>query len=48
VRRPDIALAQELLDWSPAVELEEGLGRTLAAGRDRQRSLRDLADASSS
>jgi dTDP-glucose 4,6-dehydratase len=31
VRRPDIALAQELLDWSPTVELEEGLRRTLAA-----------------
>ncbi|HSJ73832.1 MAG TPA: UDP-glucuronic acid decarboxylase family protein [Miltoncostaeaceae bacterium] len=31
VRRPDIALAQELLDWSPAVGLEEGLRRTLAA-----------------
>jgi len=30
VRRPDIALAQELLDWSPAVELEDGLRRTLA------------------
>jgi len=30
VRRPDIALAQELLDWSPAVELEEGLRLTLA------------------
>ena len=31
VRRPDIALAQELLDWSPAVELEHGLRLTLAA-----------------
>jgi dTDP-glucose 4,6-dehydratase len=31
VRQPDIALAQELLDWSPTVELEEGLRRTLAA-----------------
>jgi dTDP-glucose 4,6-dehydratase len=30
VRRPDISLAQELLDWTPAVELEPGLRRTLA------------------
>jgi dTDP-glucose 4,6-dehydratase len=30
VRRPDIALARELLDWSPRVELEEGLRTTLA------------------
>ena len=30
VRRPDIALAQELLDWSPAVDLEHGLRLTLA------------------
>jgi dTDP-glucose 4,6-dehydratase len=30
VRRPDIALARELLDWAPAVELEEGLRLTLA------------------
>jgi dTDP-glucose 4,6-dehydratase len=35
VRRPDIALAQELLDWTPTVELEEGLRRTLAGmGRE--------------
>ena len=31
VRRPDIALARELLDWEPTVELEEGLRRTLAS-----------------
>jgi dTDP-glucose 4,6-dehydratase len=31
VRRPDIALAHELLDWEPRVELEEGLRRTMAA-----------------
>ncbi len=31
VRRPDISLAQDLLDWTPTVELEEGLRRTLAA-----------------
>ena len=35
VRRPDISLARELLDWSPAVELEEGLRMTLAGmGRE--------------
>lgn len=31
VRRPDITLAQTLLDWSPTIELEEGLRLTLAA-----------------
>ena len=30
-RRPDITLAQKLLDWSPTIELEEGLRLTLAA-----------------
>jgi len=35
VRRPDISLARELLDWSPTVELEEGLRMTLAGmGRE--------------
>lgn len=29
VRRPDITLARELLDWAPTVELEEGLRLTL-------------------
>ena len=29
VRRPDISLARELLRWEPAVELREGLRRTL-------------------
>jgi dTDP-glucose 4,6-dehydratase len=29
VRRPDITRAQELLDWTPGVELEEGLRLTL-------------------
>jgi dTDP-glucose 4,6-dehydratase len=32
-RRPDISLAQRLLDWSPAVELEEGLRLTLEGMR---------------
>ena len=31
-RRPDISRAQELLGWSPAVSLRDGLGVTLAAG----------------
>jgi dTDP-glucose 4,6-dehydratase len=30
-RRPDITLARGLLDWSPTIELEEGLRLTLAA-----------------
>jgi nucleoside-diphosphate-sugar epimerase len=29
VRRPDITRAMELLDWKPAVTLEEGIRRTL-------------------
>jgi UDP-glucuronate decarboxylase len=29
-RRPDITRARELLDWQPAVQLEEGLTRTIA------------------
>ena len=29
VRRPDISLARELLDWEPEVRLEEGLERTI-------------------
>ena len=29
VRRPDITAARELLDWTPTVELREGLGRTI-------------------
>jgi dTDP-glucose 4,6-dehydratase len=30
VRQPDISLAQEKLDWSPLVSIEEGLKRTIA------------------
>ena len=29
VRRPDIALAREVLDWEPEIELREGLKRTI-------------------
>ena len=28
-RRPDISLAKEKLDWSPKIELEEGLKKTI-------------------
>jgi dTDP-glucose 4,6-dehydratase len=31
VRRPDITLARQLLDWEPVVHLREGLQRTLDA-----------------
>jgi nucleoside-diphosphate-sugar epimerase len=34
VRRPDIARAQRLLDWSPQVALEEGLCNTIRYFRD--------------
>jgi len=33
-RRPDISLAQEMLDWRPQVELKEGLARTVTYFRD--------------
>jgi len=33
-RMPDIACALELLDWEPAVPLEDGLGRTVAYFRE--------------
>jgi dTDP-glucose 4,6-dehydratase len=35
VRRPDITLARDLLDWSPTVALREGLQRTIAESGDR-------------
>ena len=28
-RKPDISLAKDVLDWSPKIELEEGLERTI-------------------
>ena len=34
-RRPDINRAREVLDWEPAVQLEEGLRRTLPYYRDQ-------------
>jgi UDP-glucuronate decarboxylase len=33
-RRPDISRAQKLLGWSPKVELDDGLERTIAWFRD--------------
>ncbi|MEO8295911.1 MAG: UDP-glucuronic acid decarboxylase family protein [Gemmatimonadota bacterium] len=35
VRKPDITLARTRLGWSPTVELEEGLGRTIEHFRSR-------------
>ncbi len=35
VRRPDIALARELLGWSPEISLREGLRRTIDESGDR-------------
>ena len=34
-RRPDISLAQRLLDWTPRVSLEDGLERTVRYARSR-------------
>jgi UDP-glucuronate decarboxylase len=33
-RQPDIALARKLLNWSPTVELDDGLRRTIAYFRE--------------
>ena len=47
-RRPDISLAHEVLDWSPQVQLREGLVRTISYFDDLLRSgrARDVAAAS--
>ena len=37
MRRPDITVARETLGWEPAVDLEEGLGRTIPYFRERVR-----------
>ena len=37
LRKPDISRAQELLGWTPHVSIEEGLARTVAWFRARQR-----------
>jgi len=34
VRRPDIALARDELDWEPKVDIEDGLQRTIASFRE--------------
>ena len=33
-RQPDITLARKLLDWSPTIDLDEGLRRTTAYFRE--------------
>ena len=33
-RKPDISLANKLLDWNPKVHLEEGVSRTIPYFRD--------------
>jgi len=33
VRRPDIALARDVLGWEPMIDLREGLTRTIAYHR---------------
>ncbi len=35
-RKPDISRAIELLDWRPAVDLEDGLDATIAWFEDEQ------------
>ena len=35
VRQPDITLARNLLDWSPEVSLEDGLGKTIEYFRSK-------------
>jgi UDP-glucuronate decarboxylase len=42
-RQPDISLAKEALGWSPSIELEEGLKRTVAYFRDVARVATPLA-----
>lgn len=36
-RRPDITKAKDLLDWSPKISLEDGLGKIIAYFRDYQK-----------
>ncbi|MDI6810229.1 MAG: SDR family oxidoreductase [archaeon] len=35
-RKPDISKAKKLLDWTPKVELEEGLGRTIEWFKEKE------------
>ena len=46
-RRPDISLAAEALDWRPAIQLREGLTKTIAYFDDllKQGRARDVAAA---
>ena len=39
IRRPDISLANELLDWAPSVGLTDGLNRTIEWFRDQPQLL---------
>jgi dTDP-glucose 4,6-dehydratase len=41
VRQPDIALAREVLGWEPAVDIRDGLERTVAWFRDQLDALAD-------
>ena len=34
-RKPDITLAKEVLDWTPKIELSEGLDRTIPYFKER-------------
>jgi len=38
-RKPDIAKAKELLDWSPKVSLEEGLKNTIEYFRHQRETI---------
>ena len=34
-RRPDISRARNLLNWTPKVDVETGLGRTIASFKEK-------------
>jgi UDP-glucuronate decarboxylase len=38
-RKPDISLAKEILNWSPKIELDEGLRRTIKDFEKRMKAL---------
>ncbi|WP_210527180.1 UDP-glucuronic acid decarboxylase family protein [Rubellimicrobium arenae] len=44
-RRPDISRARELLNWSPTVQIEEGLARTVPSLRERLVELGEMNQA---
>ncbi len=43
-RKPDIARAQTLLKWNPTIQLNEGLGKTIAHFRSRANSKQQTAN----